>query len=205
MRREDFLRRLPECSEEPVSPAREIRPRGEPEARRLLFLTRLAELGVERSVCASLDEVHHSVEQLCVRRGWATIACARQHRWDLKAGAWTDDARSASFGLCRGDQAIATSGTIVLRHQGEDERGPSLLPWATGFIVHESDICDVLGEVLFDLDALAAQPAAVTFVTGPSNTADIAGVKCIGAHGPAEVFVWVLAGDDPGAASSSFA
>ncbi len=35
-------------------------------------------------------------------------------------------------------------------------------------------------------------PTAVTFISGPSNTADIASVRCVGVHGPAEVFVWII-------------
>jgi L-lactate dehydrogenase complex protein LldG len=41
-------------------------------------------------------------------------------------------------------------------------------------------------------------PACLSFVTGPSNTADIASVQVVGVHGPGEVFVWIVSSDEHG-------
>jgi hypothetical protein len=193
VRREDFLRRLPDGPPDPAPPRPGRRTERGREARLDLFLARLADLGVKSAVYASLDAARLSVGRLCADRGWSTIASAAADRWELESGTWTGEAHAASFGLCHAYGAIAATGTIVLRHEGDDARGHSLLPRATGFIVKEDDIRDCMADVLRDLDALGpALPAAVTLVTGPSNTADIAGVKCVGAHGPAEVVVWVV-------------
>jgi L-lactate utilization protein LutC len=165
------------------------------DAQRLnLFAERLGALGVIVEESATLDAARLAVEGLCARRGWASVACAPGLRWPGIRDRWVEDATHAQFGLCVADSGIARTGTVVLRHGGESRRGYSLLPPATGFFVHRSDIVDCLGDALRALDAETTElPPCITFVSGPSNTADIAGVSCTGVHGPGEVFVWVIA------------
>ena len=159
-----------------------------------LFAERLEALGVIVAETASLDAARQAVERLCAARGWAEIACAPSLRWPGVGARWVEEAKAAPFGLCAAAAGVAATGTVVLRHGGEARRGHSLLPPTTGFFVYRSALVDCLGDVLRALDAeTTALPPCITFVSGPSNTADIAGVRCIGVHGPGEVFVWVIA------------
>jgi hypothetical protein len=165
------------------------------DARRVsLFAERLEALGVIVEETATLDAARRSVERLCAQRGWDGIACAPSLRWPGIGTRWVEEAKDARFGLCAAESGVAGTGTVVLRHGGEARRGTSLLPPTTGFFVYRCDIVDCLGDVLRTLDAETTElPACITFVSGPSNTADIAGVHCTGVHGPGEVFVWVIA------------
>lgn len=165
------------------------------DARRVsLFAERLEALGVSVEETTTLDAARRAVERLCAERGWAGIACARSLRWPGIRARWVEEAKEAQFGLCAAESGVADTGTVVLRHGGEARRGYSLLPPTTGFFVYRSDIVDCLGDVLRALDEEATEhPPCITFVSGPSNTADIAGVRCTGVHGPGEVFVWVIA------------
>jgi L-lactate dehydrogenase complex protein LldG len=59
--------------------------------------------------------------------------------------------------------------------------------------VRTADDVDDLDDVLRSLDAdVQDVPACVTFVSGPSNTADIAAEFVTGVHGPGEILVWVV-------------
>jgi L-lactate dehydrogenase complex protein LldG len=58
-------------------------------------------------------------------------------------------------------------------------------------VLHERDIHENLAEVL-KLPAVQ-QASAVTLVSGPSRTADIEMTLTLGAHGPAEVYVFCCA------------
>ena len=210
MEREAFLKRLAaQSGSAPSAPGalhryefRQAAPGGDAQ-RMALFIQRLEALGVGVSTCATLADARRSVELLCVERAWSAVACPPGIRWPGVAMAWTDDASSAPFGLSVADWGIAFTGTVVLSHGGEAQRGFSLIPPTTGIFIHACAVVDFLGDVLQDLargtDGL---PTAVTFVSGPSNTADIASVRCIGAHGPREVLVWIISerrtGPDPG-------
>jgi len=51
-----------------------------------------------------------------------------------------------------------------------------------------------LSEIYAHLEALDPMPAAVTFISGPSKTADIEAQLVHGAHGPREMHLFVVTG-----------
>ena len=76
----------------------------------------------------------------------------------------------------------------------EVRRGYSLVPSAVGFFVFQRRIVPTVGDVLRELAAVEQPlPSCISFISGPSNTADIASVHIVGVHGPREVHVWVIA------------
>ncbi len=99
----------------------------------------------------------------------------------------------AGIGITGVDYAIADTGTLVLLTDGSKPRGVSLLPPVHVAIVRESDIVSNIN-VLFDilkqrLDAGEKIPSCMTFITGPSRTADIELNLTLGVHGPKELYV----------------
>jgi L-lactate dehydrogenase complex protein LldG len=98
-------------------------------------------------------------------------------------------------GITRVQAAIAETGTLVLDSASERHRLVSLLPPVHIAIVDASQICLTLGEALSALrrDTEEVSPT-ITFVTGPSRTADIELTLAIGVHGPQELYVIVNEG-----------
>lgn len=159
-----------------------------------LFIDRLRELGVEVQVVASRQDAKDAVERLVGERAWGSVACAPGLRWPGISEKWTAEAREAPFGLCEADWAVAETGTVVVKSSADVRRGYSLLPPAVGFFVSERCIFPTVGDVLHELAAVErALPSCISFISGPSNTADIASVHVVGVHGPREVFAWVIA------------
>ena len=92
-------------------------------------------------------------------------------------------------GISTAQAAIAETGTLVLDSARERHRLVSLVPPVHIAIVNASTIYATLGETLSMLRNGKELSPAVTFITGPSRTADIELTLTIGVHGPQELYV----------------
>lgn len=96
-------------------------------------------------------------------------------------------------GITSAQAAIAETGTLVLDSTCERHRLVSLVPPVHIAIINASSICETLSDALALLRKDKEISPAVTFITGPSRTADIELTLAIGVHGPQELFVIVNA------------
>jgi L-lactate dehydrogenase complex protein LldG len=94
-------------------------------------------------------------------------------------------------GITTAQAAIAETGTLVLESEGERHRLVSLLPPVNVAVVSAADICLTLGEALGRVRQSTPMSRTITFITGPSRTADIELTLAIGVHGPKELYVIV--------------
>jgi len=92
-------------------------------------------------------------------------------------------------GITTAQAAIAETGTLVLDSACERHRLVSLVPPVHIAIISASKICETLSEALTLLRSGEEISPAVTFITGPSRTADIELTLAIGVHGPQELYV----------------
>lgn len=93
------------------------------------------------------------------------------------------------IGISTAQAAIAETGTLVLDSAHERHRFVSLVPPVHIAIVDASRIVETLGDALALLRSKNEISPAVTFITGPSRTADIELTLAIGVHGPQELYV----------------
>jgi L-lactate dehydrogenase complex protein LldG len=106
---------------------------------------------------------------------------------------------SAFIGVTSADFCLADSATIVLKTRPGQARSVSLAP-----SIHVAVV--LLEQIIADLNELYAllkyDPAhhtegltrCMTFITGPSKTADIEAMMVYGVHGPREVHLYVITG-----------
>ena len=95
------------------------------------------------------------------------------------------------------DVAIAESASIVLRGGPGRPRLASLLAPIYIAIIRKSQLVRGLGEALMRLQSQHAEDffrdaSTLTFITGPSRTADIELTLTLGVHGPREVHAIIL-------------
>jgi L-lactate dehydrogenase complex protein LldG len=95
-------------------------------------------------------------------------------------------------GVTEAQAGIAETGTLVLDSSVERNRLVSLVPPVHIAILDASRIYATLGETLAMLQGGDEVSPAITFVTGPSRTADIELTLAIGVHGPQELYVIVV-------------
>jgi len=100
---------------------------------------------------------------------------------------------SCDVGVTMAQAAIAETGTLILESEKERHRLVSLLPPTHIAIVRSNDICLTIGDALKRLRGRKEEMSrAITFITGPSRTADIELTLTVGVHGPKELYVIVL-------------
>jgi len=109
------------------------------------------------------------------------------------------DSAGSFIGITSADYCIAETGTLVLKTAPGNERVVSLLPSIHVAIIKLEQIIADFTELytLFDKE-LKDSPEGIengmTFITGPSKTADIEATMVHGAHGPREVYIYVITG-----------
>jgi len=104
----------------------------------------------------------------------------------------TQDLFSIEVGITRAQAGIAETGTLVLDSSMEQNRLISLVPPVHIAILDASRIYATLGETLAMLQNENEPSPAITFITGPSRTADIELTLTVGVHGPKELHVIVV-------------
>ena len=101
-------------------------------------------------------------------------------------------------GVTTTQTAIAETGTLILEAEKEQNRLISLLPPVHIAIMRSEDICLTIGDALARLrgDGKKKMSRAITFITGPSRTADIELTLTVGVHGPKELYVIIIKNDE---------
>lgn len=102
----------------------------------------------------------------------------------------------ADIGITEADYAIADTGTLVLLTEKERPRGVSLVPPIHLAVVKPENIVSNINELFVILknriDTTKDIKSCMTFITGPSRTADIELNLTLGVHGPKELYVLLL-------------
>lgn len=116
---------------------------------------------------------------------WANDA----HRGDLRQKLIVAD-----LGITGADYALADTGTLVMLARPGQPRAASLLPPRHIAMLQPENLVSDLEELFAKLRARGPNLAdtltsAMTFITGPSRTADIEQTLFQGVHGPLEVHV----------------
>lgn len=167
-----------------------------------LFADRARELGVTVEVAPSLEEAGARAAAWCGQRGvrraaaWHTAdlapALARLQAGGVEVlppGAPMDALAAADAGITGADWGIAETATLVLASAPAQPRMASLLPPAHLAVLRADRVVPDLPALLARLGAM---PSALTFITGPSRSADVGLQPVLGAHGPMEVAVLII-------------
>jgi len=103
----------------------------------------------------------------------------------------------ALCGITSADYCVAQTATLVLKSRPGHPRGASLLPSIHITVIRPEQVLADLKELYTLLKWEPAQQAegltdCLTFITGPSKTADIEATLVHGAHGPRELYILTI-------------
>ena len=99
-------------------------------------------------------------------------------------------------GVVRAAKGIAQTGTCIVVADDEALRLDTMLPEVSVILLDRADILPDLPSAAPFLREQQTQGRAsyVSFITGPSRTADIERVSAIGVHGPLELHIVLIGG-----------
>lgn len=150
------------------------------------------------------DEIQfiESLLNLAEERNWHKIYCWEpqlQKILDLYGYPFyeTDkDFEQAEVGFTLCDALVARNGSIMLTNAGMAGRRLSIYPSVHIVLAYTSQLVLDLkdGFKLINEKYSRRLPSMITTITGPSRTADIEKTLVLGAHGPKELFVFLLDG-----------
>lgn len=114
---------------------------------------------------------------------------------EITPGELIREAAAADIGLSGVDYALADTGTLVLVARNGQPRSVSLLPPVHIAVVKPEQVLSGLSDLFPILRSESAGTdlsSAITFITGPSRTADIELTLVVGVHGPQQLHVVLL-------------
>jgi L-lactate dehydrogenase complex protein LldG len=176
------------------------------EARLELMIERLREYDAEVVECAPADLPATIAAQLAHSGRHSFLAPAGvPPEWRAAGFDWKVDSQTGSLDAAEIEKAegvvtaafcgVADSGTIVLHHaSNEGRRVVSLLPDWHLCILNASQVVETLPEYFSRCEQA---PPLVTWISGPSATADIEMTRIKGVHGPRFLAVIVVRDDKP--------
>jgi len=179
------------AQESPVLPRDYVR-RGtmSREACLALMIERLREYDAEVVEC-SPDEIPAAIaaqlaksgrKRFVAPEGLAAAWLADGVEWKIDRGLTTEEIEETEGVVTAAFCGVADSGTITLHHSAaEGRRIISLLPDWHLCVLRASQVVETLPEYF---DRCTGPPALVTFISGPSATADIEMTRIKGVHGP---------------------
>lgn len=102
------------------------------------------------------------------------------------------------IGVTSADYCMAETASLVMRTRPGQARSVSLVPSIHIAVIHLNQIIADLKELYALIRNDAEHPGGgltncMTFISGPSKTADVEATMVHGAHGPREVYVYVIA------------
>ena len=100
----------------------------------------------------------------------------------------------ADAGITDVQAALSETGTMICTSSSMHSRGPSLVPQLHIAIVRHHDILPDMIDYWQRLKGLAHTdlPSSISFITGPSKTADIENILITGVHGPKHVHILIV-------------
>ena len=123
----------------------------------------------------------------------ANLPCGVE-RVDGPTGLNKNVLETCDAGITACDAAVAQTGSILVSSRTCGGRGLSILPHVHIVVLAVDQVVATVGDALHFARERAngRMPSMLSFITGPSRTGDIERILVLGAHGPKELFVFLV-------------
>jgi len=170
----------------------------------VMFAEELTRVSGQFFYCQDKISLIEGLVDLMEQRGWKHIATDDQsiaallNEFEFPFLTGPDALASTDAGITVCESLVARNGSILVSTGYKASRRMMIFPPAHIVIAHASQLVTDIKDGLVALKAKyqPALPSSVTLITGPSRTADIEKTLVLGAHGPKELYVFYLDGEE---------
>lgn len=164
------------------------------------FARELTKVSGKFLYCENEDEFKKLAELLMQEKEWKQIFCLDPEIQKLlnEAGiSFTSDENqflSLNVGITRCEFLVARLGSVMVSSAQASGRRLNVFPEVHLVMAYSSQIVPDLKDALKGIKEKYQEsfPTVVSVITGPSRTADIEKTLVMGAHGPKELYVFVI-------------
>jgi L-lactate dehydrogenase complex protein LldG len=164
------------------------------------FAEELVRIAGKFVYCESEDEFIGNLKSFILEKDWGVLFCqdALLHRI-LKAGgipieAHTESLLEARIGITRCEYLVARLGTVMVSSRLSPGRKITVFPEIHLVLGYTSQLVPDLKQALAGIKKKYRDnyPSMISLISGPSRTADIEKTLVMGAHGPKELYVFLI-------------
>lgn len=165
----------------------------------ILFAEEFTRLMGKFAFCINVADAKDQIQKLIAHKNWKHLYCAEEKISALLQSNGFPGMNSSSLAQC--DAAItschylvARTGTIVMSSAQQSGRTASAYAPVHICIAYADQLVFDTRDALKNMKSKYGNdlPSFITFAAGPSRTADIENTQVIGAHGPKEVYLFLI-------------
>lgn len=168
------------------------------------FARKLIDMGGSFVYCENEGQLIENLKALTNEKSWGSYFVRdEQLRALLESGGveYDDDMEhfpDVKLGITRCDFLVARFGSILVSSGLGSGRRMFVFPEVHVVVAHASQVVKELKEALSGMKKRYPEqlPSQMTFITGPSRTADIEKTLVMGAHGPRALYVFMVDDQD---------
>lgn len=168
----------------------------------ILFAEQLTTVSGNFVFCENDFQLIENLLHLAEEKGWRKIYCWEPRlqkllsTYEFPFYSTDTDFLNADVGITACEALIARNGSIMVSNGTEAGRRLSIYPHVHIVIAHTSQLVLDLKDAFKILRNKYGEnlPSMISNITGPSRTADIEKTLVLGAHGPKELYVFLLEG-----------
>ncbi len=150
--------------------------------------------------CESEDEFIGSVKSFILEKDWGLLYCndpgiqAQLKRGGIPYAGHDESLLEARIGITGCEYLIARLGSVMVSSRLSPGRKLTVYPEIHLVLGYTSQLVPDLKHALANIKRRYKDnyPSLVSFITGPSRTADIEKTLVMGAHGPRELYVFLI-------------
>ncbi len=171
----------------------------------ITFAEALVKISGKFVYCESEDEFTGSLKSFILEKDWGVLYCQDPviHELLKKGGipfeADPEAMLGARIGITRCEALIARLGTVLVSSRLSPGRRITVYPEIHLVLGYASQLVPDLKQALSGIKKKYRDfyPSMVSLITGPSRTADIEKTLVMGAHGPKELYVFLIDDSTP--------